>query len=204
MARTLVRDIRSVLVGTSSTFLLPERSSRVLTFVGAPPPLASPVVAQSILAQGVAISTTGVKLSYTVPAGSTGRLTGWSYFSSTGTATIVVSVVRGGTTVILQAAGSSLAVTTNVPLSGGDTVTMSVSTAGGAGQTGDFQLGIETYQAGPRISLGFGTAAVLDQGLTIYAGQLPLILPGPALDTEIYAVADAAGRQVNVVDLFYP
>jgi hypothetical protein len=45
---------------------------------------------------------------------------------------------------------------------------------------------------------------VLDSGLTIYAGQLPLILPGPALDTDIFAVADAAGRLVNVIDLFYP
>jgi hypothetical protein len=204
MARQVIRDIRSVTVGTASTLLLPERTARLLTVVGAPPPPAIPAVPSLTMTTGAAISTTGQKIGYVVPAGSTARAIGWSWASVSVTAVVQLRLSHAGNTIVIDQGPANVWRPVAVPTSNPDTLSIFVATAGAGGETADLTLAVETYTAGPRISLGFGSAAVLDSGITIYAGQLPLILPGPALDTDIFAVADAAGRLVNVIDLFYP
>lgn len=204
MARTLVRDIRSVTVGTASTLLLPERNGRFLTVVGAPPPPAVPAVVSLQTVRNAAISVTGNILNFTLPAGGTARLTGWSWSSPSVTAIVALKMVHAGNPLTVDVAPANTWRNMSLAVANPDSIQVAVTTAGGAGELADVVLGIETYTAGPRISLGFGSAAVLDAGITIYAGQLPLILPGPALDTDIFAVADAAGRLLNVIDLFYP
>lgn len=204
MARTLVRDIRSVTVGAASTLLLPERNGRLLTVVGAPPPPAVPALMNVQTVRNASVAGVGNILNYALPAGGTIRLTGWSWASASATAVVALKLVHLGNPLTIDVAPANQWRNVNLAVANPDSLQIAVTTAGGAGELADLVLGVETYTAGPRISLGFGSAAVLDSGITIYAGQLPLILPGPALDTDIFAVADAAGRLVNVIDLFYP
>lgn len=204
MAKKAIRDIRSVTVGTSSTFLLPERNGRILTVVGAPPPPVAPAAAAISVARLVSLTVLGNMLVYTPPVGATAIVTGWSWASVSTTAVVCLRLIKAGIGYNVDQGPANVWRNVNLPVANPDSAAIVLLTAGAVGETADVQISATSYNTVPRITLGFGTAAVLDQGLTIYSGMLPLILPGPALDSEIYAVADAPGRQVNVIDLFYP
>lgn len=203
MGRTILRDIRSVTVGTTSVLLLPAQPGRALVFVGAPPVPPAATTQSSTMSGQVPVSTTGGKLSFTVPTGQVGTLTSFSIRTASTTALQQLAVFRGATTIgIWQGTGSTVQ-TLNIPLLAGDIVQLNTLAAGAAGDIADMTIGVISQGPSARVSLGFGRPAVLDAGLTIYAGQIPLLLPGAAATDDIYAVADAAGRPINVVDLFY-
>lgn len=62
--------------------------------------------------------------------------------------------------------------------------------------------------AAGRVTVTFGHAAVIDQGSTIYAGTAPRTWHwddfGEMIRSEIHAIADAAGRNVGVLETSEP
>lgn len=203
MGRTVLRDIRSVTVGTTSTLLLPAREGRIVVFVGAPPPPGSPTTPVASQSGGGGISTTGVKVIHIAPAGVQERLVAWNFYTADPTAVAHLHLIRNGVNLIVDQGTSPVNHPVNLLLNGGDQVNVTIDTPGAAGSVADFVMSLESFNSAARVSLGFGAPAVLDAGLTIYAGQLPLLLPGAAVENDLFAVADAAGRPINVVDLFY-
>lgn len=56
-----------------------------------------------------------------------------------------------------------------------------------------------------RYSVAFGQQAVLNQGITVYPGNQPLVLAdrdlGGSLSQDIWAIMETAGESVGVVEL---
>lgn len=57
-----------------------------------------------------------------------------------------------------------------------------------------------------RVTLQFGRAAVIDQGITLQAGVAPIAFQfatlGDAIRGEIHAIGDAAGRTFGLTEVF--
>jgi hypothetical protein len=76
---------------------------------------------------GVSGATTGVKLTYTAPAGSAGKLQGASVFPTAGAATVQVLLRLSGTTIIVAQATTAIAFSVPHNLNPGDQVQVNVS-----------------------------------------------------------------------------
>ena len=89
-----------------------------------------------------ATDSTGVKLSYTVPAGKTARLLSAGWFNNSGTPTVRLEIVRGAATIIQRQDTTSYREAIETALQAGDTIQFNVTVAGAASSTADAQLSI--------------------------------------------------------------
>lgn len=104
---------------------------------------------EGVATVGAAINTaaTGVKLTYTCPAGRVAsvRMIGWG--NVTGTApNIQLRVTVGGVTVVFVSSSTGQSVLGNIPLNAGDTATINCSGAG-VGSTIDGFIFVEEFLA---------------------------------------------------------
>ena len=97
---------------------------------------------QNKIVDNAATDATGVKLSYTVPAGKTARLLSASWFNNSGTPTVRLEIVRGGTTVVLRQDTASYREGIETALDPGDVVRFNVTVAAAASSTADAQLSV--------------------------------------------------------------
>jgi hypothetical protein len=164
--------------------------------------------AETPLARNVDTSTTGIKLSYTVPNSFHGKLYAGSVFSNTGSAIVsALQMVRSGLTYNLGTVAGSGIVTPTVVLKGSDTVQWNVTTAIGA-STADFMLSLEDRNNAGTVTLTLKPVVSADQDhyIQIQSGNLPLVLTreviGDALRGVIYAVSYLRTEHVGVWDFF--
>lgn len=105
---------------------------------------ADPAVRRSPVVDGVDTTTTGVKLSYTVPAGGSAKLLSASWFNNAGTPTVKLQILRGAATIVLRQDAASFRESIPTTLLDGDVVQLNV-TVGGTTSNADAQLSIEEY-----------------------------------------------------------
>jgi hypothetical protein len=106
-----------------------------------------PVLVHTEKASAIAVSTTGIKLSYVVPAGRVSKLLDASWFLVAGAApTIALQVILGGVTITINSFTVGSQPSFSCWLASGDTVQWNVTTLGAAG-TADLTLALEDYEA---------------------------------------------------------
>jgi hypothetical protein len=204
--RALQRDQRTVTVGTTDVVLLGPNVKRRALLIGAPIPPDTQSVNEGTLTSAADTSTTGVKSTYTVPAGVQAVLTSATMFGTTGSTQVAaLQLVRGATTVNLFSATGAGTWTGVVPLQTGDVINWRCTTAVGASVT-DFSINVQRDRLNTRITISLIGTAVAEQGLTLSPGTLPLYLHedhiGTAIQHEIHAISNVAGVAVPVVDVF--
>jgi hypothetical protein len=88
-----------------------------------------------VFADGVGVDTTGVKLTYTVPAGRRAWVTYAAWSANGGTVALEV-LPAGATNPVVLTSGTNINQSLNLTLTAGDAVRFRVTVAGTAGQTG--------------------------------------------------------------------
>lgn len=109
---------------------------------GDPLPVQESSLGATVIADGVATDTTGVKLSYTVPAGKTARVTGVSWFNTSGTPTVQLQLVRSAATIVIRQDVDSFTAAPGLRLQAGDTIQLAVTVLAVAG-TADASISVE-------------------------------------------------------------
>lgn len=201
----LSRQQFNVSLTTSSQRLLSSNPKRHALIVSAPLTYEGASNTQSLLANAVNTAATGIKQSFTVPAGQVAILQGATAFLDGGTApTVALQVVRSAATTTIFGGVAPQTFVGNVQLLAGDTVQWNV-TAAGVGSTCDFSLSLLVSQPTGRATLGFQGAAILDQGITIHQGSQPLILlddhVGQAITEDISVIASVSGIVIGGLDI---
>ena len=192
-------------VGTTDTAFLPADPSRVAVLVGAPLGQTDAYVDKTSIAAAASTATTGVKLSYTVPAGKTARLTGASAGTVGAGVTLQLQLVRAASTLVLDSITASKVETLTIELQAGDVIQWNCTVAVAA-TTADLTLGIQEFQGLERLTLTFGQApAVLDSGVNVYQQQTPLTLHimwhGEIVRNEIRGIMALATATIGVVEV---
>lgn len=204
--RELYRDFRPVVVGTSSTQLVGPNPRRIALYLSSPPFQANPETFQTALAQATSTASTGVKLSFTVPAGSQGTLTEAFVSAQTGTpGTVAIQIVRGGTTVTLASGTTALTVTGPIYLKAGDVVQINV-TAAGTASAADMMISVEQDTGASQVTISFGVPATVGGGLNLGQGQVFASFfaehIGQAIREEINAIASPVAQTIGILDVF--
>lgn len=202
----LLRDQRSTTLSQSSQQIAGPNGRRRALVITAPPSLANPETYTGDQQGGVSTATTGVKASYTVPAGLQATLDSATFVETTGTTVVsALQVVRGATTYTLASYTTAGAYTGKFPLQPGDKIQWNVTTAIAA-SVSDYTISVALDNASQRITVSFTSPAVLDQGINLQPGTLPLELGwdvyGDALTEPIYAVASAGSPTIGILDIF--
>lgn len=104
--------------------------------------LATDFVGETVIADEVSTTTTGVKLSYTVPANTWARLVGVSWFNTAGTPTVQLQLVRAGATLVLRQDATSYRDAVGVSLEAADVIQFNVTVAGTT-STADAVISVE-------------------------------------------------------------
>jgi hypothetical protein len=202
MARTLVREVRTITVGTTAVQLVGPNPGR--QFLVLSPPAPGNVVGLSpnvLLGANRDLATAASAFSTVIAAGTVARLISWSLFTTATGVAVDLKINHAGVNATVDRATGPKVSLLGVPLVGGDTINIFVTTPVAAA-VGDTMLAIDTLLAAPRVTLGLGTLPVLDQGLTITAMTQPWTIPGDLVQGDVYGIADAAGRVVTVADVF--
>lgn len=202
-----LRDQRYVTLSQSSKQLVGPNTRRKALIITAPSSPTDEANSTSTINGAVDTSTTGVKSNYTVPAGQLATLLGATFVETTGTGVVArVQVVRSGTTINLATFTTS-GYYGGFALLAGDVVQWNVTTAVGA-SVSDFTLSVAPEQLNGRVTISFIGPAVVDQGINLAPGGMPLVLSaehyGDALQNEVYAIANAGSPTIGVVDIFGP
>lgn len=150
-------------------------------------------------------ATTGVKASYTVPAGKTAILNAATAFATAGTTQVLqLQIVTGGLTITLLQAAPSATSNIDFTLSAGDVVQWNC-TAAVAATTEDLLIAVTEYSSVGRITLSFNGTAILDQGININPGADGLLITGEhigqAIQEEINAIASAGTITLGWVEI---
>lgn len=206
MPEHMLRSQTTVTVGTTSTQIAGPNPRRKGLVIGCPPIQPDPGSASTKLASSASTATTGVKLSFTVPAGQQATLTGAGVVETTGTGVISnLQVVRAATTFNLGTVTTTGTILATVPLQAGDVVQWNVTTAIAA-SVSDFWLGLTIDVGTTRLTVSLSDVAVLDNGFNLYPGTLPFTMwhheYGDALHEAISAITQAGSLSVTVVDFF--
>lgn len=204
----LQRNQTFPIAGAGSSQLVGPNAKRRAIIVSAPLPTDTPFVNEGTASSAVDTSTTGIKSTYTVPAGVQAMLTSAFMFETTGTTAIAaLQLVRAATTFNLAQFTGFGTVSANVPLQAGDVIQWRVTTAIALSVT-DFTINVQRERVPRRITLSTNAAAALDVGITVYQGTLPLYLHddmiGSAITNEINVIGSEAGIQLSVIDVFDP
>ena len=202
-----LRDQRYYQLGQSSIQIAGPNSRRKALIITAPPSLVDEQLNVGAVNGAVDTSTTGVKSSYTVPAGQQAVLLVATFQETTGTGVVAaIQVVRGATTYNL-ASFTTAGYFGGFALIAGDKVQWNVTTAVAA-SVSDFTISVGLDQLSQRITISFTTPAVIDQGLNLAPGTLPLQLVsevyGDSLKETVTAIANAGSPTIGVLDIFGP
>lgn len=206
MLRELHRAQTSTALSTSDAQIAGPNPRRYALIIDAPPLNVSGQLAKGVTASTVDVSTTGIKLTYTVGAGVQGYLLSVSWTLTAGAApTIALELKRGATTFKLILA--VVQGVTSVPMSllAGDKIQLDVTTGGVAG-TADMTINASEDQLGGQVTVSFTGPAVLNNGHNLYPGGSPLILThdhiGQAIREDIHAIAASGTPTITVTDVF--
>lgn len=210
MPPSLVRYRRNqtvVNVTTAGVQIAGPNPERRKLLISSPAMLSASSPAVGAQGDNLDTSTIGVKLSYTVPAGVNATLTHLSWTLTAGAApTIEWRLSRGGVVSTIQTGAANMLATPSLPLIPGDIVQLNVSVLGAA-STVDAVIGVQLDPTSTRVTISFTGQAVLDQGINIYPGQLPLQLDndviGEAVTEAVFAVTALGTQTISVLDLFY-
>ena len=202
----LYRDQQTKTIGTSAGQLAGSNPRRWAFWVSVNGATNETPVASTVIASLADTSTTGVKLSYTVPTGKVAIINSASKVNRTGTGIIAqLEIIVGGTTIRVFPVTNSDVYTGNITLKAGDSIQWNVTTAI-AGSTNDFSISVSEYNLETRVSLSFSGTAVLDQGITVYSGSDPLLIMydhiGQGFREDISAISNVAGVSVSIIDVF--
>jgi hypothetical protein len=202
-----LRDQRYYAVGQTSITIAGPNSRRKALIISSPKAFDDEQQNQSVVAGAVDTSTTGVKASYTVPAGQQAVLLSATFIETTGTGVVAnVQVVRGATTYNL-ASYTTAGYFGGFALLAGDVVQWNVTTAVAA-SVSDFTLSVGLDQLSPRVTISFTNPAVIDQGITLNPGTAPLQLSsveyGDMLQDMVYAISFSGTQTIAVLDIFGP
>lgn len=194
-----------VSVTTADSPLLPADPSRVAVLVGAPLGQADAYVDKSSIAAAVSTAITGVKDSYTVPAGKTARFTGATAGPVGAGVTLQLQLVRAASTLVLDSITAAKVENFTLELQAADTIQWNCTVAVAATSC-DLTLGIQEFQGFERVTLSFGQApAVLDSGVNVYQQESPVLLwiaqVGEIVRNEIRAVMALATATIAVVEV---
>jgi hypothetical protein len=164
----LARQHVTRLIGTADSPLLGPNPRRKGLILCAPAAERSPTRNASLALFAGDASTTGNKLTYTVPAGVEADVTGFSAYVRSGTPALGLLLGVGGVSALVQVSTSSFTVPIVLPLRPGDAVVGFVNVGGGAGALADFFIGVREQRVQDRSTVGFAGPAVLDAGLNVY------------------------------------
>lgn len=208
MLKGLRRDARSVSVATASTILAGPNLNRYALLIGCPPPAVGAIVSDGTLTSNADTSSTGVKSTYTVPAGAQAYLTSATANSTAvGGQTSALQLVRGATVIKVTEIFTGGTVALRIPLQAADVVRWNV-TGAVALSTSDYLIAIERDIAETRVTLALAGPAVLDAGINLYAGGPPVLLCydqlGTALHEDVFGIATPAAATIGIVDVFWP
>lgn len=202
----LLRDQSSPTITNADSKLIGPNEKRVALIISSPVPLNSGSVDDTVLTSAASTTTTGVKSTYTVPAGVQATLVSASFLQISGVAGVIcaLQIIRGATITVVQFTNSGTFLG-SIPLIAGDVVQWNCTTLVNP-STSDFTIGIIRERGPARITLNVQGPAVLDAGINLYAGNAPLYLTaqrlGKGLREEIRAIASVASLQVSVLDVF--
>lgn len=201
-----LRDQRFVALGQTSVQLVGPNMRRKSVIISAPPALPDEQTNTGAFGSAVDTSTTGAKTNYTLPAGQQGILAGATFAETTGTGVVAaLQVVRASVTYTLASYTTSGQYSGAFVLQAGDKVQWNVTTAIGASAS-DFTLSVALDQLSQRVTISFIGPAVVDQGINLAPGGMPLTLSaeniGDAITDPIYAIANAGSPSIGVIDLF--
>lgn len=203
----IFRDQRRISVGTTDGLFMGSNPRRRMLIISCPVPTDQPVVADNTLVAAASTATTGVKATYTVPAGVQAELESATMFTDAVAGAIAaLQIVRAAVTFNLVAYTSNGQFLGPVPLQAGDIVQWNVTTTAIAG-TADFSINVRRNNVPSRVSISFIGPAVLDEGINLYAGNEPVVLlpedVAQGVREEIRCIGSVAGLTVGVVELSY-
>lgn len=193
-------------VGTSDTLLLGPNARRKGLIIGAPIGANTTDTADNQVIHAVSCAAIGVKLSYVAPDETVGvvRIVTYDFLGGV-SPTLALQAIIGGVTITLDSRAASNLFVINLPLADGDTLQINC-TAAGAGSTVDMGIFVDEVPQTSRVTINFGSVAVLDNGLNLYPGNAPLQLVdehmGAAIKEEIHAISNITDQQLCVIELF--
>ena len=205
--RNIFRDQRIISPTTSDGPFMGSNPRRRMLIISCPPPVDTPFVSDNTLVNAITTATGGLKANYTVPAGVQAELVSATFFQDITTGVIAnLQLVRSLVTYNLAGYTTAGQFIGNVPLQAGDQINWNVITPI-ATSTSDFTINVQRNVVPGFVSLSFKGAAVLGEGLNLYAGNPPcLLLPedvAQGIREEIRCIASIAGLSVAVVELSY-
>ena len=205
--RNIFRDQRIVTPGTTDTLFLGSNPRRRMLIISCPAPTATPNTSDNTLVFGASTATTGIKATYTVPAGVQAELTSATFAETALTGAVsALQIVRGGVTYTLASYTTLGQFGGPVPLQSGDVVQWNVTTLV-AVSTADYSINVRRQNVPAFASISFIGPAVLGEGLNLYAGGPPCVLlpedVAQGLREEMRCIASVAGLTVAVVELSY-
>ena len=203
-----LRNQTFTVLGQTSKQIAGPNMRRKKILISSPPTLINPETNTGASAFHVDTSVGGIKVTYTVPAGVQATLQSATVGETTGTTVVsALQLVRGGNTLLLASFTGSGSFGAATPLQAGDVVQWNVTTAVALSFC-DYTLNVVQDAANARITISFSGDAVLDQGITINPGQLPLDLSsemyGEAIREPIFAIAASGSPTIGVLDIFGP
>lgn len=206
-ARHIRRNQLSVSVSSSSIPVLTANPNRIGAIFSLQPGVIVDNTIIPVYAQNVDTSTTGVKLSITIPGTHRMLFTGAGQFQDAVAGVITaVQIVHSGLTTNIAQLTSTQSFTGNIFVIGGDTIRLNVTTAQVASSY-DMWIGVQDVIGGNYVTLSFQGQAVLQNGINIKQGDPPLILwkdvVGDAITEDVYGIAATGTSVLTVLDLFY-
>lgn len=175
MKSRLYRQQRMVSVGVASQQIAGPNPSRFSLHLQVPMGPDTPYTTTGAIGHAVSTAAAGVAQSFVVPAGVQAYLDSASAFqTAAGAVTLALQIVRGGVTITLQQFTPNGVFTGEIPLQAGDTVQWNVI-VNVAATASDLSINIRQEKVPGRVTINLAEAAVLDQGIEVQAGSLPVI-----------------------------
>jgi hypothetical protein len=203
----IFRDQRLVNVGTTDGVFMGSNPRRRMLIISCPVPTDQAVVADNTLVAAASTATTGVKASYTVPAGVQAELESATVFSDAVAGVVsALQLVRAATTFNLASYTTNGQFLGPVPLQAGDVIQWNCTTSQ-AVSTSDYSINVRRNNVPARVSISFIGPAKLDEGINLYAGGPPVVLlpedVAQGVREEIRCIGSITGLTVGVVELSY-
>lgn len=202
----LRRQLSKVSVTNSDQRLLGPNPRRIGLICSPPPGIEDTRIINNQVVHNASTATTGVKLTYTVPAGKQAFIHAFAFFETVGTGVVAAAqVIVGGATITLTQGTTALFSNGDFWLSAGDTFQWNVTTLIAA-STADFSVMVQEYTLASRVTLSLDGAAVLDQGININPGTPPFVLwedhIGQAIREEIRGIAAQGTIPFTLCEIF--
>jgi hypothetical protein len=201
----LLRDQHTVTAGTSDVQLVGPNPKRKAIIIDGLVQASGPFQVLTQILHNASVAALGNVLTYTTPANAFAEVTYTSGVLTGGApATVVLNQTVSGNTVQTLVNTGNWFQNLDLVMPASSAANLNVTVVGAAG-TMDLSLQVKQYNAPARATLSFLGPAVLDNGINIYSGTLPLIIldewAGIAIQEEIHVIANVAGTIVSFVEL---